>query len=215
MQYLLRHKVEIRSKPLSLPGKDILYGIDQLIQENIVDPHRLTIGGYSYGGLLTNWLITQTQRFNAAVSGASLIEHVSGWGTMGTPGFHKYFFQGFPWENPLLYQNESPIYYFNQLKTPTHIVAAEKDTQISLSQSYIFHRALFFRNISTKLIIFPNEGHLINSNPIHGKIKIREELKWLNKYRNQTINSMDLFNKYNQLYFNYILQFIILILLYI
>ncbi|CAF4302819.1 unnamed protein product, partial [Rotaria sp. Silwood2] len=61
---------EIRYGLLSRPGKDILYGVDRLIKDGIVDPHRLAVGGYSYGGFLTNWLITQTRRFNAALSGA-------------------------------------------------------------------------------------------------------------------------------------------------
>ncbi|CAF4600298.1 unnamed protein product, partial [Rotaria sp. Silwood2] len=81
---------EVRYKPFSRPGKDILSGVDQLIKDGIADSHRFTVGGYSYGGSFTNWLITQTKRFNADLSGAGIVDHASAWGTMDTPTFHKY-----------------------------------------------------------------------------------------------------------------------------
>ncbi|CAF3610212.1 unnamed protein product [Rotaria sp. Silwood1] len=206
---------EIRYKPLSRPGKDILSGVDQLIKDGIADPHRLTVGGYSYGGSLTNWLITQTKRFNAAVSGAGIVDHASAWGTMDIPAFHKYFFGGFPWEVPYIYQNESPIYQLTKMQTPTHIIAAENDIRIPISQSYMLERALYYREIPVKLIIFPNEGHIIDFNPLHGKIKIREELKWLQKYGNQSSNYNELFNNNEKLKLNYVFEIYILLLPYI
>ncbi len=176
---------ELRYRPVSLPGKDILYGVDQLIRDGIVDPYRLSVGGYSYGGFLTNWLITQTKRFNAALSGAGATEHVSSWGMMDTPVLLNYLFGGYPWEAPHIYQNEAPIYQLDRIRTPTHIVTGEEDIRVPASQSYIMERGLYYQGIPVELIIFPNEGHTLSINPWHGKIKVREELKWLKKYGNQ------------------------------
>jgi dipeptidyl aminopeptidase/acylaminoacyl peptidase len=176
---------EIRYRPLSLPGKDILSGVDQLIRDGIVDPYRLTVGGYSYGGFLTNWLITQTKRFNAALSGASSIDHTSTWGTNDLPVFLTDLFGGYPWEVPHIYQNEAPIYQLDRVRTPTLISAGESDIRVPSSQSYIMERGLYYRGIPVKLLTFPKEGHELDINPWHGKIKIREELKWLKQYGNQ------------------------------
>ncbi|CAF3755763.1 unnamed protein product, partial [Adineta steineri] len=68
---------EIRAKPLSRPGKDILCGVDRLIKDGIADPYKLAVGGFSYGGFLTNWLITQTKRFNVALSAAGAVDFTS------------------------------------------------------------------------------------------------------------------------------------------
>jgi dipeptidyl aminopeptidase/acylaminoacyl peptidase len=180
---------EVRYRPLSLPGKDILFGVDQLIRDGIVDPYRLTVGGYSYGGFLTNWLITQTKRFNAAVSGASAIDHVSAWGATVAPVFLSYIIGGKPWEVPHTYQNEAPIYQLDRVSTPTLITTGESDKHVPTSQSYILERGLYYLGVPVKLIIFPKEAHDMGINPWHGKIKVREELKWLQQYGNPSRTS--------------------------
>ena len=196
---------EVRYKLLSRPGKDILYGVDQLIKDGIADPYRLAVGGYSYGGFLTNWLITQTKRFNAALSGAGVIDHTSGWGMMDLPVLLGYLLGGFPWEVPQSYQNEAPIYYLDRIRTPTHIVTGENDIRVPPSQSYILERGLHYLGIPVKLISFPKEGHSF-SNPWHGKIKVREELKWLQKYGNQSLNNSELLSNSEKPKLTYALQ---------
>jgi len=173
---------EIHYQPLSRPGRDILSGVDSLIKDGIADPNSLAVGGYSYGGFLTNWLITQTTRFNAALSGAGAVEHVSLWGTMDLPVLINDLFGGFPWEVPHTYQSESPVYQLNKVRTPTHICTGANDVTVPVGQSYILERGLHSLGIPVKLLILPNEGHLLNNNPWHGKIQTREELKWLQKY---------------------------------
>ncbi|CAF0855789.1 unnamed protein product [Adineta steineri] len=177
---------DLRYRPLSLPGRDILYGVDQLIRDGIADPLRVSIGGHSFGGFLTNWLITQTKRFNAALSSAGTIELTSSWGAMNLPALLTYLMGGFPWEVPHIYQNESPMYQLDRVRTPTLITTGENDVRVSTSQSYMLERGLFYRGVPVKLITFPNEGHALTNNPWHGKIKVREELKWLKKYGNQS-----------------------------
>jgi dipeptidyl aminopeptidase/acylaminoacyl peptidase len=173
---------QLRRKPLSLAGRDILSAVDSLIEDGIADPYRLAVGGYSFGGSLTNWLITQTKRFNAALSGAGTVEHASGWGITDAPEFYNYWFDGPPWERPHIYQNEAPIYQLDRVRTPTHIFTGTLDRRVPATQSYILERGLYSRGIPVKLLIFPNEGHSLNNDPWHGKIKVREELKWLQKY---------------------------------
>ena len=177
---------DIISQLVSLPGQDILMGVDQLVHEGIADPKRLAVGGYSFGGFLTNWLITQTTRFNAALSGAGDIEHVSGWGTMDLPVLIKYLHGGFPWEVPEVYQYESPIYHLHKVRTPTLITTGEVDVRVNADQSYILERALRYLGVPTQLVVFRNEGHDLERSPWSGKIKIREEIKWLRKYGNQS-----------------------------
>ncbi|CAF3118593.1 unnamed protein product [Rotaria socialis] len=177
---------QIRRQPLSRPGRDILAAVDRLVMDGIVDPNRLAVGGYSYGGFMTNWLIAQTTRFNAALSGAGSLEHVSAWGTMDLPLIFTHLFGGFPWVVPHLYQNQSAIYQLDHVRTPTHIITGEGDVRVDADQSYILERALHTLGIPVKLLLFPKEGHDLSNNPWHGKIKVREELKWLRKYGHQS-----------------------------
>ncbi|CAF1032121.1 unnamed protein product [Adineta steineri] len=196
---------EIRAKPLSRPGKDILCGVDQLIKDGIVDPYKLAVGGFSYGGFLTNWLITQTKRFNVALSAAGAVDFTSTWGMMDIPALISYLYGGFPWEVPHIYQNEAPIYHLDKVRTPTHIVTGENDVRVPTSQSYILERGLRYLDIPVKLITFPKEGHSLSINPWHGKIKVREELKWLQQYGNQSLNR-DKSNNSERQNFSYALQ---------
>ena len=101
---------EIRYRPLSRPGQDILCGVNQLIKDGAVDNNKLAVGGYSYGAFITNWLIIRTQRFNAALSGAGAVDFSSTWGAMDLPVLISYLFGEFPWEVPHIYQSEAPIY---------------------------------------------------------------------------------------------------------
>lgn len=180
---------EVFGRPLSLPGRDILSGVDQLIDSRIADPTRLAVGGYSYGGFLTNWLITQTTRFNAALSGAGEAEHTSSWGTIHMPILVTRLLGGHPWEAIENYINESPIYHLSRVRTPTHIVTGENDESVKPGQSLTFERGLQYLGVTVQLLMFPNEGHALNKNPWHGKIKVREELKWLRKYANRSSNA--------------------------
>lgn len=173
---------QIRYEILTKPSKDILSGIDQLVADQYVDPNRISVGGYSYGGILTNWLITQTTRFKAALSGAGSVEHVSFWGMQDTPAYLQALLGGFPWEQPALYQNQSAIYHFDRIRTPTHIVAGTADVRVPFSQSLMLERSLRQLGIPVQLLLLPNEQHVIANNPWHGKIKVREELEWLKRF---------------------------------
>jgi dipeptidyl aminopeptidase/acylaminoacyl peptidase len=169
-------------KIVSKPGRDILAGVDALVKDGIADPGQLTIGGYSYGGYMTNWLITQTPRFKAAVTGAGAVEHVANWGNDDTTFDDAYFLGGKPWEAKQNFNDEAAIWQIDKVKTPTHIVGGADDIRVYVGEDYLLERALHTQGIPTKLLIFPGEGHSLDKNPWHGKIKVREELKWLSQH---------------------------------
>ena len=174
--------LEIVPVIVSRPGKDILEGVDALVKDGIADPDHLTVGGYSYGGYMTNWLITQTTRFKAAVTGAGAVEHIGNWGNDDTTYDDAYFLGGRPWEAPQRYHDEAAIFQIDKVRTPTHMVAGADDIRVAVLEDYLLEHALFSLGIPNKLLIFPGEGHGLGKNPWHGKIKVREELKWLEKY---------------------------------
>ncbi|MGA2979152.1 MAG: S9 family peptidase [Terriglobales bacterium] len=174
--------LQIIPEIVSRPGKDILTGVDALVKAGIADPNRLAVGGYSYGGYMTNWLITQTARFKAAVTGAGAVEHIANWGNDDTTFDDAYFLGGLPWETPDRYRSEGAIYQLNKVRTPTLIVAGADDVRVAVLEAYLLDRALHQLNVPSDLLIFPGEGHELDKNPWHGKIKVREELKWLTKY---------------------------------
>ena len=151
--------------------------MDALVRDGIANSKRLAVGGYSYGGYLTNWLITQTTRFNAALSGAGTIEHVVDWGLTDVPLTSVYFFGGYPWQVSKLYQQEAAIFQIDKVRTPTHIIVAGDDIRVPTAGNYLFERALNSLGIPTKMIILPGEPHIIGNNPWYEKIKLREEIK--------------------------------------
>jgi dipeptidyl aminopeptidase/acylaminoacyl peptidase len=167
---------------VSRPGKDILEGVDALVKDGTADPDHLTVGGYSYGGYMTNWLITQTTRWKAAVTGAGAVEHVGNWGNDDTTLDDAYFLGGRPWEAQQHYHNEAAIFEINNVTTPTHMVAGADDIRVAVLEDYLLEHALYSLGVPNALLIFPGEGHSLGKNPWHGKIKVREELKWLEKY---------------------------------
>ncbi len=170
----------------SSPGRDILAGVDALVKDGIANANQLTVGGYSYGGYMTNWLITQTTRFKAAVTGAGGVENVADWGNDDSTVDDGYFLGGKPWETPDRYNSEAAIFQINKVRTPTHMVAGGDDIRVPVLEDYLLDRALHDLNIPSDLLIFPGEGHSLEKNPWHGKIKVREELKWLEKYGGAT-----------------------------
>jgi dipeptidyl aminopeptidase/acylaminoacyl peptidase len=167
---------------VSRPGKDILEGVDALVKDGVADPDHLAIAGYSYGGYMTNWLITQTTRFKAAMTGAGAVEHIGNWGNDDTTFDDAYFLGGRPWEAQQRYHDEAAIFQIDKVRTPTHIVAGANDIRVAVLEDYLLEHALYSLGIPNKLLVFPGEGHSLSKNPWHGKIKVREELKWLQKY---------------------------------
>jgi len=174
--------LEIAPHLVSVPGVDILAGVDALVKDGVADPNRLAIGGYSYGGYMTNWLITQTTRFKAAVTGAGAVEHAANWGNDDLTWDDAWYLGGTPWEKPEMYESEAALFQINKVTTPTHIVGGNADVRVSYLEQVLLERALQRLNVPHTLLVFPGENHPLDKNPWHGYIKVREELKWLEKY---------------------------------
>lgn len=177
--------LQIEPHLVSKPGRDILTGVDALVKDGYADPDHLAIGGYSYGGYMTNWLITQTSRFKSAVTGAGAVEHAANWGNDDETWDDAWYLGGRPWENPQLYQDEAALFRFDKVKTPTHLVQGGADIRVSYLEGETMERALQTLGIAHTFLVFPGEGHGLDKNPWHGYIKLREELKWLEKYDKQ------------------------------
>lgn len=174
--------LQIAPHLVSKPGEDVLAGVDALVKDGYADPDKLAIGGYSYGGYMTNWLITETKRFKAAVTGAGAVEHAANWGNDDVTWDDAWYLSGKPWETPELYQSEAALFRMNRVKTPTHIVQGNADVRVSYLEGVTLERALQQLGVPHSFLVFPGEGHSLANNPWHGYIKLREELKWLDKY---------------------------------
>ncbi len=177
-----RFVLQIVPDIVSRPGKDILEGIDALVRQGVANPQDLAVGGYSYGGYMTDWLITQTTRFKAAVTGAGAIENAANWGNDDMSYDDAYMLAGTPWQAETNYNREAALWQMNKVTTPTHIVAGGDDIRVYVGEDYLLERSLHALGVPHALIIFPGEGHSLGKNPWHGRIKVREELKWLKKY---------------------------------
>ena len=137
-------------KIVSKLGGDILSGVDALVKDGIADPAQLTIGGYTYGGYMTTWLITKTSRFKAAVTGAGAVEHVANWGNDDTTYDDAYFLGGKPWEAKQNFNDEAAIWQVDKVKTPTHIVGGADDVRVYVGEDYLLERALHAQGIPAK-----------------------------------------------------------------
>jgi len=138
--------------------KDVMWGVDDLVAKGIADTNRLGIGGWSYGGYMSEWAITQTTRFKAAVSGAGMANLISEYGTEQHPSYDEWFWS-LPYEKPTGFLNSSPFLYVKNAKTPTLILQGDADTVDPLGQSQELYRGLKRYGVETELVVYPREPH--------------------------------------------------------
>ncbi len=138
--------------------RDVMAGVDYLIAQGIADPNKLGIGGWSYGGYMSEWAITQTQRFKAAVSGAGLSNLASEYGTEAGSSYDEWFF-GTPYENLDDFMKSSPVKYLKNAHTPTLILQGDADTTDPIGQSQELYRGLKHYGVETEMVIYPREPH--------------------------------------------------------
>lgn len=139
---------------------DILGGVDELIAKKIADPNRLGIGGWSYGGFMTSWAVTQTNRFKAAVVGAGVTHLLSFNGTTDiTPSFLKSYFLDFPFNRREAYDKHSAMSFVKNVKTPTLVLHGSDDERVPLGQGQEFYHALKQLGVKTEMVIYPREHH--------------------------------------------------------
>ena len=138
---------------------DALAAVDDAVALGVADPDRLVLGGWSYGGILTNYVIASDNRFKAAVSGASISNVFAGYGT--DQYIRDYETElGRPWENPAVWMRVSyPFFHNERIVTPTLFMAGDKDFTVPLLNSEQMYQALSSRGIDTQLVIYPGEFH--------------------------------------------------------
>jgi dipeptidyl aminopeptidase/acylaminoacyl peptidase len=162
--------------------QDILSGVDFLIEKGIADQDRLGIGGWSYGGFMSAWAVTQTNRFKASVVGVGVSNWFSLMGQTPVPLWTvQVHFEEWPSDNPTAFRKNSPIEFVKNVKTPTLWIHGEVDPMIPLSQSREFFRALQHYEVPSELVVFPREGHGLRE-PVHRKRAYDRILKWYDRY---------------------------------
>ncbi len=163
---------------------DVMTGVEHCVKIGLADPDRLGTLGWSAGGHMTNWLITQTDMFKAASSGAGASNWISMYAQSDVRIYRTPWFLGDPWhaDSPLkTYREHSPIFYVHQAKTPTLIMYGENDRRVPLPQGYEMYRGLKANGVPTELVIFPRAGHGPRELR-HRLYKMNKEFQWLEKY---------------------------------
>jgi dipeptidyl aminopeptidase/acylaminoacyl peptidase len=159
--------------------------VDEAVRSAPIDPNRLGITGWSYGGYMTMWAVTQTNRFGAAVSGAGLSDWLSYYGENKIDQWMLPFFGASVYDDPMVYAKSAPITFIKNVKTPTLMVVGDRDGECPPPQSYEFWHALKTLGVPTELVIYPNEGHAF-ADPAHSRDVIERTVAWFNQYLQKT-----------------------------
>jgi len=160
--------------------KDIMTGVDKLIADGIADSNRLGVMGASYGGFMTNWIVTQTGRFKAASAGASLSDlndeyYLSEGGQFMIDYFKR------PWENAASYAAHSPLTHVDKVTTPLLIQHGEVDPRVPISNAWKFYRALKALGKTVELDIYPRGGHVLRE-PMQQREQMLRNLEWFTRW---------------------------------
>jgi dipeptidyl aminopeptidase/acylaminoacyl peptidase len=161
--------------------RDIMTGIDAVLKEAPVDEHRLGLTGWSYGGYMTMWGVTQTNRFAAAVAGAGLANFQSYYGENQIDQWMIPFFGASVYDDPAVYAKSSPITFIKKAKTPTLVLVGDSDGECPTPQSYEFWHALKTLGTKTELVVYEHEGHAFAS-PAHQRDVIERVAGWFDEY---------------------------------
>jgi dipeptidyl aminopeptidase/acylaminoacyl peptidase len=161
--------------------RDLLAGVDAATKKYPIDSAHLGVTGWSYGGYMTMWTVTQTNRFHAAVAGAGIANWQSYYGQNLIGQWMIPFFGASVYDDPAVYEKSSPIRFIKNVKTPTLVVVGERDAECPASQSYEFWHALKTLGVPTQLIIYSGEGHLF-LDPKHQADRLDQTVGWFDRY---------------------------------
>jgi dipeptidyl aminopeptidase/acylaminoacyl peptidase len=161
--------------------RDILAGMDLIEKKVSVDSKREGVEGWSYGGFMTMFSVTQTHRFAAAVAGAGISDWKSYYGENSIDQWMLPFFGKSVYDDPAVYAKSSAIDFIHNVKTPTLVLVGDRDGECPAPQSFEFWHALRAQGTPTQLVVYPNEGHGFR-NPAHIRDRSQRELDWFAKY---------------------------------
>ena len=164
--------------------QDVMAGVKDLVERGIADPNRLGIGGWSYGGYMAEWAITQTNDFKVAVSGAGMANLISEFGTEDHPAGDEWFY-GVPWEKPEGFLNSSPFIHLKNAKTPTLVLQGDADPVDPPGQSQELYRGLKRYGVEAELAVYPREPHGFHEEK-HLLDRLNRILAWYDKYLKNT-----------------------------
>jgi dipeptidyl aminopeptidase/acylaminoacyl peptidase len=162
--------------------RDIMSGVDEMVRRGLADSTKLAFEGWSYGGYMTAWVVSQTKRFKSARMGAGLSDLQSMYGTTDIPGYIGTFFSGVPTQKTLdFYRSRSAITFVDNVATPLLILHGGSDERVPTGQAMEYYRALKDRGKIVQLVFYPREGHGF-SEYYHQLDKMRREYDWITKY---------------------------------
>jgi dipeptidyl aminopeptidase/acylaminoacyl peptidase len=160
--------------------EDVMAAVDHVVAMGVADPDRLGVGGWSYGGMMTDYVITKTTRFKAAVTGASETNYLSNYGT----DHYQYEWEtelGLPWEKTDLWLRLSPFFQVAKVTTPTLVVSGGADLNIPVANSEQLYQALRRLGVPTELVVYPDESHSIDK-PSYVRDRLQRYLGWYGRY---------------------------------
>src|SRR5579862_232293 len=161
--------------------KDVMAGVDAVLAQVPVDANRMGVAGWSYGGYMTMWTVTQTNRFKAAVAGAGIANWLSYYGQNSIDQWMIPYFGASVYDDPAVYAKSSPITFIKNVKTPTLVVVGERDGECPTPQSYEFWHALKTLAVPTELVVYPGEGHMFRQTD-HKRDVIERTIAWFERY---------------------------------
>ncbi|HEY6969556.1 MAG TPA: S9 family peptidase [Candidatus Angelobacter sp.] len=165
--------------------RDVMSGVDAALKQAPIDEHRLGLTGWSYGGYMTMWGVTQTSRFAAAAAGAGLANLQSYYGENQIDQWMIPFFGKSVYEDPAVYAKSSPITFIKNVKTPTLIVVGDSDGECPTPQSYEFWHALKTLGVENEFVVYEREGHAF-ANPAHQRDVIERVAAWFDGHLNRS-----------------------------
>jgi dipeptidyl aminopeptidase/acylaminoacyl peptidase len=161
--------------------RDIMRGVDHIIELGVADSTRLGIMGWSYGGYMTSWVITQTKRFKASSVGAGVTNLMSFTGTADIPGFIPDYMGGEYWDNFDAWRSRSAMFHIKGVTTPTLIQHGERDLRVPVSQGYELYNALKRQNVPVKMVVYPRQPHGIQE-PKLVLDAMQRNLEWFDRW---------------------------------
>lgn len=161
--------------------RDILTGVDYLVEQGIADRERQFVYGTSYGGYMTTWLVGQTNQFRAAAAQNAVTDLNVMWHLGDLQSWTEYDMSGKPWEVPDRMRKHSPLTYVHKVRTPTLILHSTNDRRCPVAMGRMYHRALKENGVETQMVLYPDEGHPIKQLP-HREDVLRRVLEWFERH---------------------------------